>query len=90
MFFVINLFIIKYFKIINLNNYVILIIISILINNFKNFTRINDELRAIDINYQFKNFPYPARLEEYHKIYVRDKKEIFTKDFFGIKYYSGN
>jgi hypothetical protein len=90
MFFVINLFIIKYFRIINLNNYVILIVISILINNFKNFTRINDELHASDINYQFKNFPYPARIEEYHKIYIRDKKEIFTKDFFSIKYYSSN
>lgn len=90
MFFVINSFIIKYFRIINLNNYVILIIVSILINNFKNFKRINDELHSSDINYQFKNFPYPARLEEYHKVYVRDKKEIITKDFFGIKYYLNN
>ena len=60
------------------------------INNFKNLTRINDELRASDINYKFKNFPFPARMEEYHKIYVRDKKQIFSKDIFGIKYYPSN
>jgi hypothetical protein len=44
------------------NIFVILIIISIVIFNFKNFKRIYSELNRNDEVYKFSNFPYPAKI----------------------------